>query len=182
MSGSPTTRSPRSATSRAWTCSTCNATSASTRSRGHGSGRGSPAPTSARPAIELARALAADLGIADARFVRSDLYDLPAALEGDFDIVYTSRGALNWLPDMRRWAEVAAHFVRPGGTFYITELHPVANVFQDEGVAPGELRLAYPYWEHAEPLTFAVQGSYADRTPTSRQPSSTAGTMASARL
>ena len=34
----------------------------------------------------------------------------------------------------------------------------------DEGVGPGELRLAYPYWEHEAPLTFEVQGSYADRT------------------
>jgi SAM-dependent methyltransferase len=115
-------------------------------------------------AIDLARSLAGELGFPEARFVRSDLYDLPAALDGDFDIVYTSRGALNWLPDVRRWAGVVAHFLRPGGTFYINELHPVANAFEDEGVAPGELRLAYPYWEHAEPLTFAVQGSYADPT------------------
>ncbi len=112
--------------------------------------------------IALARSLARELGFAEARFVRSEIYDLPAVLEGDFDVVYTSRGALNWLPDVRRWAEVVARFVRPGGTFYITELHPVANVFENEGVAPGELRLAYPYWEHAEPLTFPVHGTYAD--------------------
>ena len=66
-------------------------------------------------ALTLARSTAADIGIADARFVQSDVYDLPAALEGDFDIVYTSRGVLGWLPDIRRWAEVVAHFVRPGG-------------------------------------------------------------------
>ncbi len=116
------------------------------------------------PAIELARSLAEELGFPEARFVRSDLDDLPAALEGDFDVVYTSRGVLGWLPDVRRWARVAAHFLRPGGTFYITEIHPVAQAFENEGVAPGELRLAYPYWEHAEPLTFAVRGSYADPT------------------
>jgi len=115
-------------------------------------------------AIELARSLADELGFPEARFVRSDLYDLPAVLEGDFDVVYTSRGVLGWLPDVRRWARVVAHFLRPGGIFYITEIHPVAQAFENESVAPGELRLAYPYWEHAEPLTFAVQGSYADPT------------------
>ena len=36
------------------------------------------------------------------------------------------------------------------------------QTFENEGVEPGELRLTYPYWEHAEPLTFAVKGSYAD--------------------
>ena len=35
-------------------------------------------------------------------------------------------------------------------------------MFENEGVAPGELRLAYHYWSHAEPLTFDVHGSYAD--------------------
>lgn len=115
-------------------------------------------------AIELARSLAEELGFPDARFLRSDLYDLPSVLDGDFDIVYTAAGVLGWLPDVRRWAEVVAHFVRPGGRFFIREIHPVAQALQDEGVAPGELRLAYPYWEHEAPLTFPVQGSYADPT------------------
>ncbi len=115
-------------------------------------------------AIELATRLAIELGFPGARFVLSNLYDLPSNLEGQFDVVYTSRGALNWLPDIRAWAEVAAHFVAPGGIFFITEGHPVMNVFENEGVRPGKLRLAYPYWEHPDPLVFAVKGSYADPT------------------
>jgi SAM-dependent methyltransferase len=113
-------------------------------------------------AIELARSLAVELGFPDARFVQSNLYGLPDALDGQFDVVYTSRGVLGWLPDIRAWARVVAHFLAPGGTFFITEAHPIMNVFENEGVAPGELRLTYPYWEHAEPLTFEVKGSYAD--------------------
>ena len=116
------------------------------------------------PAIELARRLAVEIGQPEARFVRSDLYDLPERLDGEFDIVYTSRGVLGWLPDIRRWARVVAHFVRPGGTFFINEIHPVVQAFENDGVRPGELRLAYPYWEHPEPLTFEVHGSYADPT------------------
>jgi len=114
-------------------------------------------------AVELATRLAGELEL-DARFIRSDLYDLPDALEADFDIVYTSRGVLGWLPDIARWARVVSHFLKPGGTFYITEIHPVAQAFENEGVAPGELRLQYPYWEHPEPLAFEVAGSYADRS------------------
>ena len=116
------------------------------------------------PAIELARRLAVEIGQPEARFIRSDLYDLPERLDGEFDIVYTSRGVLGWLPDIRRWARVVAHFVRPGGTFFINEIHPVVQAFENDGVRPGELRLAYPYWEHPEPLTFEVHGSYADPT------------------
>jgi SAM-dependent methyltransferase len=113
-------------------------------------------------AVDLAQSLAAELGFPEARFVESNLYDLPNVLDGTFDVVYTSRGVLNWLPDIRAWARVVAHFVAPGGTFFVSDAHPVLNVFENEGVAPGELRLAYPYWEHAVPLTFDVKGSYAD--------------------
>ncbi len=115
-------------------------------------------------AIALARRLADEIGFPDARFVQSDLYELPRNLQGTFDVVYTSRGVLGWLPDIRRWAEVVAHFVRPGGIFYINEIHPVAQVFEVDGVAPGELRLTYPYWEHRDPLSWPVTGSYADPT------------------
>jgi hypothetical protein len=80
-----------------------------------------------------------------------------------FDVVYTSRGALGWLPDVDRWALVAAHFVKPGGFVYVTEVHPVAQVFDDdEGVT--DLRLRYPYFTHADPLTFETQGFCADRS------------------
>ena len=112
--------------------------------------------------VELARSVAAEIGV-EARFVVSDVYDLPANLEGDFDIVYTSRGVLGWLPDIRAWAKVVADFVRPGGIFYISEVHPVVQALETEAVAPGELRPQFPYWAHAEPLAFEVHGSYADR-------------------
>src|SRR5262249_3494194 len=49
-------------------------------------------------AITLASELALELGFPDARFVESNLYELPERLEGTFDVVYTGRGALNWLP------------------------------------------------------------------------------------
>jgi len=113
-------------------------------------------------AVALARDLATDLGFGDARFVEANIYDLPDVLDETFDVVYTSRGVLGWLPDISAWARVVARFVRPGGRFFITEIHPIAQAFENEGVAPGELRLAYPYWEHPDPLIFDVKGSYAD--------------------
>lgn len=112
--------------------------------------------------VQMATSLAEELGLSDARFIESNVYDLPNVLDETFDVVYTSRGVLNWLPDVRAWARVVAHFVAPGGIFFITEGHPIMNVFENEGVQPGELRLAYPYWEHPDPLVFPAIGSYAD--------------------
>ena len=114
-------------------------------------------------AIEAARRLADEIGL-EANFVESDIYRLPEVLGGEYDVVYTSGGVLGWLPRVAPWAQVAAHFVKPGGFLYVTEIHPVAQAFADDDVTPGELRLGYPYWEHATPITAHVQGSYADRT------------------
>lgn len=110
-------------------------------------------------AVEEARRLAADAGI-DATFVESDLYDLPGRLEGEFDVVYTGIGAIYWLPDIRRWAEIVAHYLKPGGTFFILEGHPTFFVFESEDET--DLKVAYPYFHSDEPISFDVQGSYAD--------------------
>src|SRR5258706_15747993 len=56
------------------------------------------------PAIEQARALAKQIGIDDATFVQSDLYEAHSALDGRYDIVYTGIGALCWLHAIRGWA------------------------------------------------------------------------------
>ena len=114
------------------------------------------------PAVEQARALAAELRI-DARFIHSNIYDLPNLLNKRFDIVFTSYGVLGWLPDIRRWARVAAHFVRPGGTFYIVEFHPFSQVF-DETPGVDDLYVKYPYFETADPFKDDSGADYADPT------------------
>jgi len=118
--------------------------------------------------IDLATGLAEELGI-PARFVCADLAGLPSVLPGDFDVVYASRGVLGWLPDLSVWADVAAHFLRPGGFLYLTEAHPMLWVWDDdEGVT--DLRLRYPYFSRPEPLAFPVRGSYADPDAEIREP------------
>jgi SAM-dependent methyltransferase len=76
-------------------------------------------------AIAAARQLARETGL-DARFVEGDVHDAPRLIEGRFDIVFVTWGAICWLPDIRRWAEIAAGFVAPDGFLYLLEAHPVA--------------------------------------------------------
>jgi SAM-dependent methyltransferase len=120
-------------------------------------------------AVTAARALAARMGV-DATFVHSDLYDLPAKLDGRFDVVFTSHGVLAWLPDLDRWAEVIAHFLAPDGIFYIVEAHPVLQIFDDRRPEP-DLRLLYPYFHGPEPVREETTGCYSapDATFTSVQ-------------
>ncbi len=75
-------------------------------------------------AIALARSISDELKI-PARFIQSNIYDAPNVLYEQFDIVFTSYGALCWLPDITRWAQVASSFVKPGGFFYMAEFHPL---------------------------------------------------------
>ena len=112
-------------------------------------------------AIEAARALAAECGI-EGRFVLSDAYSLPENLDGQFDIVFTSYGALCWLPDLSRWAGVVSHFLAPGGAFYAVEFHAMAGTLE-WGEQVSDLDIRYPYFPTSEPLFFEDDGSYADR-------------------
>ena len=57
-------------------------------------------------ALAAARALAARMGV-PVTFIHADVCDLPAKLDGCFDVVFTSHGVLCWLPDLERWARVA---------------------------------------------------------------------------
>jgi SAM-dependent methyltransferase len=105
-------------------------------------------------AIAEARALAAELDI-PARFLVSDLYELPSNLDGQFDIVFTSYGAIYWLEDIKRWGEIAASYVKPGGTFYIAEFHPVGFMFDtvfSEDPAVKDYERKYTYFHTDEPI------------------------------
>ena len=116
--------------------------------------------------IATARSLAADVGLSRrATFVQSDVEGLPDRLSGQFDVVYTSWGALIWLGDLERWAEVVAHFLKPGGTFYIAEFHPYSFLLADDAT-PESLRVGYPYFQYGRPQRFDEPGDYADPAAT----------------
>ncbi|HMK93155.1 MAG TPA: class I SAM-dependent methyltransferase [Thermoleophilia bacterium] len=118
--------------------------------------------------IRTARALADEVGLSSrAAFVQSDIARLPEMLDGRFDVVFTSWGALIWLGDLERWAEVIDHFLAPGGTFYIAEFHPYAFVLADDARS-GSLRVGYAYFQYGTPQRFDEPGDYADPTATTQ--------------
>jgi SAM-dependent methyltransferase len=108
-------------------------------------------------AIRLARRLNEELQL-PARFVCANVYDLPQHLEGSFDIVFTSYGVIGWLPDLERWAQVVAHFLRPGGVFHLVEFHPVVWMY-DQGFE----KITYSYF-NTGPIAEQTNGTYADRS------------------
>jgi 2-polyprenyl-3-methyl-5-hydroxy-6-metoxy-1,4-benzoquinol methylase len=119
-------------------------------------------------AIELARSIARDASI-DARFVCATVFDAPAHIDEKFDVVFTSYGVLCWLPDIDQWGRVVAHFVKPGGFFYIAEIHPFANIFRNEPGTRG-LEFEFSYFRE-EMLEFPPGPDYADQSRQLSHPS-----------
>ncbi len=107
-------------------------------------------------AIESAVQLAAETG-ADAKFICCDIYDLPAHLEAQFDLVFTSYGTIGWLPDLDKWAEIISRYLKPGGQFVFVEFHPVVWMFDDAFEKVG-----YNYFK-AGPIVETETGTYADK-------------------
>lgn len=106
-------------------------------------------------AIIEANNLSAETGI-PARFICSDVYQLPEVLDEKFDIVFTSYGTIGWLPDMEMWANVIAKFLKPGGRFVFAEFHPVVWMFDYNFE-----RVEYNYFKD-DAIIETDSGTYAD--------------------
>ncbi|HKE72243.1 MAG TPA: class I SAM-dependent methyltransferase [Acidimicrobiales bacterium] len=109
------------------------------------------------PAVEAARDAATRAGL-DAEFLAGNVYDAAELVGGrTFDVVYTGLGALNWLPDIRRWAEVMASLTAPGGVLYLVEFHPLHSILGDE-----DLTVTHPYFHAGAQVFDDGEGTYAD--------------------
>ncbi|MBF5043368.1 class I SAM-dependent methyltransferase [Aggregicoccus sp. 17bor-14] len=94
-------------------------------------------------AVDRARALSRDTGLA-ATFERADVLDwLQEAPECRFDLAFSSYGAILWLSDLGAWARGLARVLAPGGRFCLVEFHPVLGLF--EPGPDGRLQLTHPY-------------------------------------
>lgn len=93
-----------------------------------------------------AREVASRFGV-DVSYVRANVYDSIEALGRSFDVVYTGKGALCYLPDLGAWGDVVSRLLRPGGLLYLVEFHPLLYSL---GVVPpvgggDEFLLRYDY-------------------------------------
>jgi 2-polyprenyl-3-methyl-5-hydroxy-6-metoxy-1,4-benzoquinol methylase len=107
-------------------------------------------------AIASARQIASDTR-SDATFICCDVYDLPAHLEGEFDIVFTSYGTIGWLPDLDRWAAIVSKYLKQGGSFVFVEFHPVVWMFDNDFE-----KIAYSYFNTGA-IVETESGTYADK-------------------
>jgi len=81
--------------------------------------------------LEQARELAV-VARADCDFVETDIYEVPAAFDGAFDLAYITTGVLGWMPDLGGFFRVARRLLRPGGRFFAYEQHPILDMFEPD--------------------------------------------------
>ncbi len=110
--------------------------------------------------IAQARLLARRAGTRLA-FVEADVYEAAEVLPREsFDLVYTSIGALNWLPSIERWANSVASLLKPGGRLFIREGHPVLFSLNED--RQDALVIEHPYFEQEAPQVWEDDSSYVE--------------------
>ncbi len=109
--------------------------------------------------ICLAKELNLELGL-DAAFVCCNVLDTSEFIKEQFDIVFTSFGAICWLPDLQPWAQMISERLKQGGVFYIADFHPIPWMF-DYTENPPVLKYGY---QQKEAIYEEYNGTYADES------------------
>ncbi len=117
------------------------------------------------PALEQAAAWSEQAGT-PVDWVQAEFYDTPSVLPaGEFDFVFTGLGALCWLPDIRRWAQVVAGLLKPGGRLFLREGHPILWSLQYDR-EDDLLVIDSAYFEQEQPFIDEDPGTYVETDAT----------------
>ncbi len=108
-------------------------------------------------ALKSAAELASRLNL-EATWVETDVLEARNAVDGDFDVVYTSIGTITWLHDLDQWAAQVAGLLRTGGIFYIRDGHPILYALDEQ--ADG-LQLRYQYFGDGKAQVWDNDSTYA---------------------
>jgi SAM-dependent methyltransferase len=100
--------------------------------------------------------------IADAaeqvELVCADVYDLPDAFEGAFDMVLVTIGVVSWMPDLKSFFEVIRGLLVAGGQLVMEEMHPILFMYEEDSDS-GVSSIQYSYfskqiWEESGGLDY----------------------------
>lgn len=115
--------------------------------------------------IEQGTRLARAAGV-ELELVTTDVFAIGAEYDHSFDLVYITVGALGWMPDLDAFFAVASRLLRPGGTLFIYEMHPLLDMFDtDKGMVP-----EWSYFR-TEPFFAGGEPDYFDPSAVVEEPS-----------
>lgn len=106
--------------------------------------------------IAEARKTNEKLGL-DCKFIEGNVYDVLELVDDTYDMVFTSYGAICWLPDLKMWAEQVSGLLKPGGMLHMVEFHPYLYTFDWDSKKP-----SYHYFNKGV-YHEVEQGTYANK-------------------
>ena len=104
--------------------------------------------------LATAARFAADAGV-DIEWVQADAQALPSSLDGRFDVVFASIGAICWIADMQAWMDGVSRVLAPGGSLVLVDLHPIVQMLS----STDPLVMDWPY-AYDGPSLEVSSGSY----------------------
>jgi len=81
----------------------------------------------------------------DCAFECANVYEIPAAFDQSFDLLFITIGVLSWMPDLPGFMQVVARLLKPGGQFFISEEHPIMGM-HEPGKADEPVLWNYSYF------------------------------------
>lgn len=96
-------------------------------------------------------AIARDLAKRTQRDIDFIIYpnsELEQCISSTFDIVYMSRGVLCWNNNIYELMKSIYRLLKPGGFFYIQEIHPMLGTLNESGP---DIHIKFPYFHTNEP-------------------------------
>ncbi len=115
--------------------------------------------------VEYAQRLASDLGFTNAEFLVSDIMELESRHHRKYDVVFTSEGALCWLPDLNKWARAIRHLLKDDGFLYVFDSHPFLMALDEAKVGHGVVDVKYPYFAKRPDKSDTIGGYAAEARP-----------------
>ncbi len=82
----------------------------------------------------------------EGHFYKADLMEFGNVHHEKYDVVFTSEGAIGWLPDFDQWAKTIVQLLNKDGFFYLYEIHPFFLMFDEDLFPKEELDIKYPYF------------------------------------
>jgi len=110
--------------------------------------------------VFFAKKLASDLGITNVDFVESDIMTLEQIYNKKHDIVFTSEGAIGWLPDLEVWARTIRGLLNETGYLYVFDSHPFFLMLDENKLDKEIYDIKYPYF-NKNPDVDTTIGGYA---------------------
>lgn len=66
------------------------------------------------------------------QFHQMDIFDIKANECAKSDVVYISVGSIRWLDDLNELYRICRELLVPGGSLYISDVHPLAEIINDD--------------------------------------------------